>query len=54
MKKRKHIIEGKTKLIVQKIVDKEVCEWPPYCATIYYQPLRPKHELKPKKEDSKE
>ena len=24
MKKRKHIIEGMTKLIVQKIVDKEV------------------------------
>lgn len=41
MKKQKHIIEGVTKQVVKKIVDQEVYGWPPQCATIYYQPVRP-------------
>ena len=41
MKKQKNIIEGMTKQMVQKIVDQEVCEWPPQCAVFYYQPMRP-------------
>lgn len=52
MKKQKHIIEGVTKRVVKKIVDTEVYGWPPQCGTIYYQPLRPKHESKRKKENS--
>ncbi len=54
MKKQKKIIEGVTKCVVKKIVDMEVYGWPPQCGTIYYQPLRPKHKLKPTKEGSKE
>lgn len=41
MKKQKHIIEGVTKRVVNKIVDVEVYGWPPQCGTIYYQPVRP-------------
>lgn len=53
MKKQKNIIEGMTKRVIKKIVDQEVCEWPPQCAVFYYQPLRPKNESKQKKESSK-
>lgn len=54
MKKKEKIIEDMTRQVIKKIVYQEVYEWPPKCPTFYYQPLRPKHELKLKKEDSKE
>lgn len=41
MKKHIHTIEGVTKYIVKKIVDQEIYGWPPQCATIYFQPVRP-------------
>lgn len=49
MKKQKKIIEDMTKQVVKKIVDQEVCEWPPQCAVFYYQPIRPskKREIEP-------
>ncbi len=44
MKKQKKIIEGMTKRVIKKIVDQEVCEWPPQCGVFYYQPVRPSKE----------
>lgn len=41
MKKQIKIIESMTKQVVKKIVDHEVCEWPPQCAVFCYQPVRP-------------
>lgn len=41
MKKQGKIIESMTKRVIKKIVDQEVCEWPPQCAVFYYQPVRP-------------
>lgn len=46
MKKQKHTIEDITKQIIKKIVDQEVYGWPPQCATIYFQPVRPSKEEK--------
>lgn len=34
-------MEKAMKKLVKKIVDSELYEWPPQCATFYYQPLRP-------------
>lgn len=48
MKKQKKFFEGMTKQVVKKIVDQEVCEWPPQCAVFYYQPVRPSKEGKEK------
>lgn len=44
MKKQKIFFEGMTKQVVKKIVDQEVCEWPPQCAVFYFQPVRPLKE----------
>ncbi len=46
MKRQKHTIEGMTKHVIKKIVDQEVYGWPPQCATIYFQPVRPSKEEK--------
>lgn len=35
-------IQEVAKKVVNKMVDKVMDEWPPQCATFYYQPVRPK------------
>lgn len=53
MKQQSLIIEKAAKRLAKHIAEREVKDWPPLCAAIYYQPLRPGCELRPKKENSK-
>lgn len=41
MKKNKSRIEALAKKVVEKMVNSELYEWPPQCATFYFQPVRP-------------
>lgn len=45
MKKNNPKIEKAMKKLVKKMVDSELYEWPPQCATFYYQPVRPRKSI---------
>lgn len=45
MKKNNPEIEKAMKKLVKKMVDSELYEWPPQCATFYYQPVRPRKSI---------
>lgn len=45
MKKNNPKIEKAMKKVVKKMVDSELYEWPPQCATFYYQPVRPRKNI---------
>lgn len=45
MKKNNPKIEKAMKKVVEKMVDSELYEWPPQCATFYYQPVRPRKSI---------
>lgn len=54
MKQQSISIEKVTRQLVKKITEQEIYGWPPVCVALCYHPLRPKHELKPEKENGKE
>ncbi len=41
MKQLRLSVEQTVKQLVKHIVEQEVYEWPPRCAVLYYQPVRP-------------
>ena len=45
MKKNNTRMEKAMKKLVKKMVDSELYEWPPQCATFYYQPVRPRKSI---------
>lgn len=52
MKQQKSIIEKVTKKIVEDITDVELYGWPPQCAAIYYQPMRPRKNIEVQMNDN--
>ena len=42
MKKSKKLIAKLIEKSVNHMIDSELCEWPPQCTALYYQPVRPK------------
>ena len=44
MKENNSKIDTMIKIVVTKVVEGEERGWPPGCATLLYQPERPKHQ----------
>lgn len=41
MQKKEQKVEKMVKKVLNNFIDVELYEWPPRCATIFYQPVRP-------------
>ncbi len=44
MNNQKSIVEKVVKQVVKRIADHEAYGWPPQCAALYYQPVRPQRK----------
>lgn len=44
MKMKTQKVEKMVKTVLNNFIDIELYEWPPRCATIFYQPVRPESE----------
>lgn len=53
MQKRKMMINGLVKSMINKAADPEPREWPPKCTAFLYQPKRPSHNQSVKKSQVK-